>query len=323
VEDNPIVRLITPSQHSTMATPSDRFQGIAEFVQTARTGSFTAAATRLGVTASAVGKSVSRLEARLGTKLLHRTTRRLTLTQEGETYLESCLGVLDELESVEEGLATGRSAPVGKMRIDLPAAFGRRHVMPVLLDLARLNPRLDLAVMFTERTVDIINEGVDLAVRIGALGDDSGLVARRLGTQRLVICASPGYIAEHGAPVSADELTHRDCIIGWRRIARPTWLLKDAEGRVSPHEVHVRHELSDGQAMVEAVLSGCGLCQLPTWLIAQELKAGRLVTVLDQYAGGEMPIHAVWPKSRYMQPKLRVIIDALSQAAVQELGFSF
>jgi DNA-binding transcriptional LysR family regulator len=300
---------------------SDRFQGIAEFVQTARTGSFTAAASRLAITASAVGKSVSRLEARLGTKLLHRSTRRLTLTPEGEAYLESCLGVLEDLESIEQGLASGRSAPVGKVRIDLPAAFGRRHVMPVLLDLAQRNARLDLAVMFTERTVDIINEGVDLAVRIGALGDDAGLVARRLGTQRLVICAAPSYVAAHGAPASAEDLIRRDCIIGWRRLPRPTWLLKDAEGRVAPQEIHVRHEFSDGEAMVEAVLAGCGLCQLPTWLIAEELKTGRLVTVLDQNAGGEMPIHAIWPRSRYMQPKLRVIIDALAQAAVRGSGF--
>jgi DNA-binding transcriptional LysR family regulator len=293
-----------------------RFDGIVEFVETARSGSFTAAADLLHVTGSAVGKSVSRLEARLGTKLLHRTTRKLTLTNEGEAYLDTCLGILAELEGAETGLSSGRSTPIGKLRVDLPAAFGRRHVMPVLLDLSQRHPRLDLAVMFTERTVDIIAEGVDLAVRIGALGDDSGLVARRLGTQRLLICASPAYIQRHGAPVSAEELTRRDCIIGWRRVAHPTWLLRDASGRSQPQEIKVRHEFSDGEAMVEAAAAGCGLCQLPTWLIADRLRLGELVPVLEKFAGGEMPIHAVWPRSRYVQPKLRAAIDALSKAAL-------
>ncbi|MDE1149812.1 MAG: LysR family transcriptional regulator [Azospirillaceae bacterium] len=300
-----------------------RFNGIAEFVETARTGSFTAAATHLGLTGSAVGKSVSRLEQRLGMKLLHRTTRRLTLTPEGEAYLEACLRIVEDLEGVEGGLASGRSDAVGKLRLDVPAAFGRRHIMPTLIDLSNRHKRLDLAVMFTERTVDIIAEGVDLAVRIGTLDDDNDLVARRLGTQRVLICASPGYLAEHGRPASVEELTTRDCIIGWRRVPRPGWLLRDASGRFTRQEIHVRQEFSDGEAMVAAVLAGCGLCQLPTWLVNDHLAAGRLVSVLDAFSGAEMPIHAVWPRSRYVQPKVRVVIDALVQAAaLQGSGFN-
>lgn len=187
--------------------------------------------------------------------------------------------------------------------------------MPVLMDLAARHPRLDLSVNFTERTSDIVSEGLDLAVRIGVLGNDTDLTARRLGTQRLLVCSSPGYIAAHGAPVSADELVERDCIIGWRRVARPTWLLKDATGAYVPHEIKVRHEFSDGSAMVQAVLAGGGLCQLPTWLILDELANGTLVPVLEQVAGAEMPIHAIWPTSYYLQPKLRVVIDALAKAA--------
>jgi len=115
----------------------------------------------------------------------------------------------------------------------------------------------------------------------------------------------------------------RDCIIGWRRIPRPTWLLRDASGHFTRHEIRVRHEFSDGEAMVAAVLAGCGLCQLPTWLIADHLSAGRLIPVLDEFAGAEMPIHAIWPRSRYMQPKLRVVIDALAQlAATEGSGFN-
>lgn len=293
----------------------DRFAGLAAFVTTARTGSFTAAAAHLGVTSSAIGKAVSRLEAKLGAKLLHRTTRRLTLTHEGQAYFAACSRIIEALDEAESGIATGHENPAGTIRLNLPAAFGRRHVMPALMDLATRHPRLDLSVMFTERTTDIVNEGVDLAVRIGILGNDADLTAKRLGTQRLLICASPAYIAAHGAPASAEELTERDCIIGWRRVPRPTWLLKDARGAVVPHEIHVRHEFSDGEAMVQAVLGGGGLCQLPTWLIAEELAAGALVPVLGECAGAEMPIHALWPASRYLQPKLRVVIDALTETA--------
>ncbi|XAH24476.1 LysR family transcriptional regulator [Xylophilus sp. GW821-FHT01B05] len=300
---------------SLMSEVSRRFDGLSEFVETARTGSFTAAGLVLNLTASAVGKSVSRLEARVGTKLLHRTTRRLTLTNDGEAYLQTCLAVLGELDGAEKSLATGRASPVGKVRIDLPAAFGRRHVMPILTDLALVHSGLNFSVMFSERTINVVDEGVDLAVRIGTLDDDSDLVARQIGVQRLVICASPSYIERHGRPQDAAELATRACIIGWRRTARPTWLLKNADGRSQKQEVNVRHEFSDGDAMVDAVLAGCGLCQLPTWLIAGHLQTGRLVSVLDPFAGAEMPIHAVWPRSRYVHPKLRVVVDALAQAA--------
>lgn len=295
----------------------DRFDGLQTFVGTAQTGSFTAAGVELGLTSSAVGKSVSRLEARLGVKLLHRTTRRLTLTPDGEAYLETCLAVLDELEVAENELSGGRAEPAGRIRIDLPAAFGRRHVMPALIDLSVRYPRLDLSVTFTERTVDLVAEGIELAVRIGTLSDEGGLMARRLGAQRLVICASPEYITRHGAPTDAQELMARDCIVGWRRAPRPAWLLRDETRAMVPQEVHARHEFSDGDAMVQAVLAGAGLSQLPTWLIGEHLAAGTLVPVLERYEGGEMPIHAVWPQSRYLRRRVRVTIDALVAAATR------
>lgn len=296
----------------------NRFDGVAEFAETVRAGSFTAAAMTFGVTASAVGKSVSRLEARLGTKLLHRSTRSLTLTNEGEAYLATCLNILEELESAESTLAVGSSVPVGRVRIDLPGAFGRRHVLPHLLELSRLHPKLDLSVTFSERMVDILAEGTDLAVRIGELRDDTGLAARRLGAQRLVICASPDYIARHGSPVAPEELLERDCIGGLRRDQKMTWLLKPDDGSLLKQEVRGRHEFTDGEAMVEAVLAGCGLSQFPTWLVAHHLESGALVPVLADFAGAEMPIHLVWPQSRYMKPKIRLLIDALVYTAKQE-----
>ena len=185
------------------------FDGIREFVSAAQSLSFTAAALELGVTSSAVGKSVTCLEARLGVKLLHRTTRRLVLTAEGEAYLASCLRVMDELAETQGFLTTGQQAPVGRLRIDLPAAFGRRHILPTLIDMAVRYQQLDLSVSFSERLVDIVNEGVDLVVRIGVLKDDADIVARKLGSQSLLICATPAYLQAHGTPQAPDDLLHQ------------------------------------------------------------------------------------------------------------------
>lgn len=294
------------------------FDGIPEFTVVAQLQSFTAAALQLGVTSSAVGKSVSRLENRLGVKLLHRTTRKLTLTHEGEMYLASCQRVMEELRGTEGFLATGRSEPRGRVRIDLPAAFGRRHIVPLLNNMARQYKALDLTITFTERKVDMVNEGIDLAVRIGDLKDEPELVARRLGDQSLVICAAPSYLRDHAAPVDrADLLTH-DCIIGWRKGLRAEWLLRDQKGQISRQYVHVRHELGDGEMILEATLAGCGLAQLPTWLVADYLKSGELVTVLDPFAGARMPINVIWPHTRHIQPKVRIIVDELVKLAERQ-----
>lgn len=288
-----------------------RFDGITEFVLAAQLQSFTAAALRLGVTSSAIGKGVSRLEHRLGVKLLHRTTRRLTLTSEGETYLASCQRVIEDLEDTEDCLSTGQPEPRGQLRIELPGAFGRRHVAPALIALARQYAQLDLTITFGDRTVDMISEGVDLAVRIGDLKDDPELVARRLGEQHLVICASPDYLRTRGPVTGKTALLEHDCIIGWRRGVRATWLLCGPHGSVEEQEIRVRHELGDGEMMVQGVLDGCGLSQLPTWLVHEHLQSGDLVTVLDEFAGVQMPIHVIWPRTRYVQPKVRVVSDAL------------
>lgn len=302
-------------------TELQRLNGMIEFVHSVQAGSFSAAASELGLTGSAVGKSISKLESRLDTKLLHRTTRRITLTNEGQAYYESCLRVLEELDDIEQGLAAGQNNPVGRVRLELPGAFGRRHVLPILSQLAMRHSRLDFTVMFSERTADIIGENVDLAIRIGVLEDNADLIAVRLGTQKLVICASPDYLAAHGAPESVGELGARDCIVGWKRASTPTWLLR-SEDKFKTVLIRPRHQLSDGEAMVSATIAGLGLCQLPTWLIGDQLRRGELVEVLSEHAGAEMPIHAVWPRTPYIKPKVRVVIEAMKLEAANSRGWS-
>lgn len=293
----------------------DRFAGIREFVLTIDNGSLTAAAARLGLTGSAVGKSISRLEARLGVQLLHRTTRRIDLTNEGEAYLVSCRRIMEELDQTESFLATGHREPIGRLRIDLPTTFGRRHIVPPLLDLAARHERLDLSFTLRDQAVDMVSEGIDMAVRIGTLGDYPDLIARRLGEQHMVICASPSYLARKGVPATHADLFQHDCMAGWRRTAKPTWLLKDASGVNTPHEVPVRHELPDGDALLGACLSGCGLAQFPRWLAGDALSTGALVPVLGDISGGCMPIHVVWQKTWHLQPKVRVAVDMLVHLA--------
>jgi DNA-binding transcriptional LysR family regulator len=293
----------------------DRFAGIREFVLAIDKGSLTAAAAQLGLTGSAVGKSISRLEARLGVQLLHRTTRRIDLTNEGEAYLVSCRRIMEELDQTESFLATGHREPIGRLRIDLPTTFGRRHIVPSLLDLAARHPRLDLSFSLRDQAVDMVSEGIDMAVRIGTLGDFPELIARRLGEQHMVICAAPSYLACKGTPATHTDLFQHDCLAGWRRTVKPTWLLKDASGVIAPHEVPARHELPDGDALLYACLSGCGLAQFPRWLAGDALRSGALVQVLSDISGGSMPIHVLWQKTWHLQPKVRVAVDMLVDLA--------
>lgn len=295
----------------------DRFAGIREFVLAADKGSFTAAGVLLGLTGSAVGKSIARLEARLGVQLLHRTTRRIDLTNEGAIYLASCRRVIEELDGSESGLASGRLEPVGRLRIDLPTTFGRRHLVPPLLELAARHDRLDLSFFLRDQASDMIGDGIDLAVRIGTLGDYPDLIARRLGEQHMVVCAAPAYLARKGTPTSPADLARHDCLGGWYSTAKPAWLLKGERDVVEAHDVQIRHVLPDGDALLGACLQGSGLAQLPAWLAGEALRTGALTQVLRDFSGGAMPIHVIWQKTWHPQYKVRVAVEMLAGLAEQ------
>jgi DNA-binding transcriptional LysR family regulator len=295
------------------ALMNSRFDGIAEFVAVARLGSFTAAAAELGVTKSAVARAVSRLEERLGTTLLHRSTRRLTLTPDGEVWLAHCIAALEELDQGADDLSVAQGAPSGRVRIDLPSALGRLYIMPLLLTLAARYPALLLTLSFTDRQVDLIGEGVDVSVRIGVLDDTPDLVARSLGVQQLVICATPDYLAARGTPVSSADLAGHDCIVGWQHEHYATWLLKQTDGSSVPHVIPVKHEIRDFEMMRAAVRAGRGLAQLPLWLVRDDLHRGQLVTVLDGMSGGELPISILWPRRKTLPAKMRVVIDEIAK----------
>lgn len=217
---------------------STRFDGITEFVAVTRLGSFTAAATELGMTKSAVGRAISRLEGRLDTKLLHRTTRRLTLTPAGEAWLEHCVAALAELDHGQSALALARDTPCGRVRIDLPTAFGRLHIVPVLLAVGECYPALNFNVSFTDRRVDLIGENIDFAVRIGNLDDSTDLAARKIGVQHMMIVGAPIYLEKRGALRHPSDLAAHDCIVGRRQENRIDRLVKTPDGTTA-HQARV------------------------------------------------------------------------------------
>lgn len=284
--------------------------GISTFVVAAKSGSFTEAAERLGVTKSAVGRSIARLEERLGVKLFHRTTRQITLSADGEAYFSACSTALEEISAAEHSLTSDACTPSGRLRVDMPVVFGRRVMLAIMLDLAREFPELELTLTFRDHLIDPIEEGVDLAVRFGEPKDSTGLIARRLSSQRWVICASPGYLAAHGTPQTLEEVESHRAIVGHRRAQPLSWRVSH-EGSSFRYVPPATHQLSDGEAIIDAAVAGLGLMQFPLPQIRQELQEGKLVTVLDDYTQDLVDVHAVWPKVGQLRPKVRKLVDRL------------
>jgi DNA-binding transcriptional LysR family regulator len=299
---------------------NERLTGVGVFVAVVEAGSFAVAAQRLGVTRSAVAKTIARLEQRLKVRLFNRTTRKQSLTDDGHAYYERCVRALAELEAAEECFESGRNAPAGKLRVTAPVLFGRHCVAPILRSLSEKHRDLQLEISFNDRVVDLVEEGFDLAVRVGALPDSSQLVARRLGMQRMGICASPDYLARHGRPANASELDGH-LRIAYLSAGRPVaWRVYGDDGAVFVPQVKIRLGFDDLQAIADAAIAGVGLAWLPCWMMSPEVAAGRLEVVVS---GDRMPgteIHALWPRMAHLPMKVRVAVDALVSEIPSMLG---
>lgn len=293
---------------------AERLKGIDVFVATAAAGSFTAASHRLNLTPSAIGKAIARLEARLGVRVFERTTRRLQLTDAGAAFHRICVRVLEELESAERVLAADAASPSGRLRVALPTTFGRRKVMPLLADFATAHPALQPQVSFTDRFIDVADDGIDVAVRIG--GDNhwpANLGHRFLGTERLVFCASPDHLARHGTPMSLEDLAHHDTVAYGRAdgSANP-WLIASADGPPERRTVGSRIVVDHAEAQLDAVVAGLGVAQLATWLAGDALHSGRLVALLPAADVDGLPLHIVWPLARQLLPKVDGFVNHLA-----------
>jgi len=290
---------------------ASRLQGLEAFVKAVEAGGFAPAARALGITRSAVAKSVNRLESHLGTALFVRAGRTLQLTPEGQGYYERVVRAFEELDAAEATLSNQQRDVAGSLSVSLPVSFGRRWIVPALLELAENHPRLRLDLSFTDRFVAIDEEGVDLAVRIGADRETGDLKARMLATQEAFLCAAPGYIERFGVPQSIEDLHAHGCINFAQNGRVLPWRLRDetdAIVKVLPPGPHV---ISHGDAMLDAVLSGRGIARLPEWLVAEPLREGRLVQLLSDTVVEEQPIRLIWPERRTRHRRVRLAIDAL------------
>lgn len=287
------------------------FTGIRAFVQTVECGSFSAAARQLGQSPSSVGKAIARLEQRLDVRLFQRTTRRLALTDEGAAYHDSCLRALRELDRAQASLAERRNVPSGCLRIALPVLLGRQWIAPLLLQWASEYPALEIEAVFANQPVDFADDGFDLAVRIGALDDSPSLVARPIGSQRLVACAAPHYLQRHPPPATLAQLADHACVGVLRDGRVEPWRFNSG-----PASIRARLRLSDREAVAAAAKAGLGIAQLPHWLVAEPLATGELLPVLAGFEPPSLPIHVVWPASRALTARVRMVVDALVGAAL-------
>ncbi|WIW43456.1 LysR family transcriptional regulator [Bradyrhizobium sp. 62B] len=292
----------------------DRLTSMAVFVKAADLGSFAAAADAFEISGPMVGKHVRFLEDRLGVRLLNRTTRRQSLTEAGEAYYERCRAVLSEAEAADAVVADELSEPRGRLRVTMPALLGRHCVAPVLTKLARRHPHLELDLSFGDPIADIVEGGYDLAIRTGDLDDQSGLITRRIASQRMVVCSARSYLRANGKPKSIDDLAAHQAVI-YRRSGRVRpWLFPQQSG--PPREIMPagRLRFDDLEAIADAAAQGMGLAWLPYWLVRERLNAGILVGLFNGQPEFLYDCHALWPRSPRMPPKLRVAVDVLAAA---------
>jgi LysR family transcriptional regulator, regulator for bpeEF and oprC len=285
--------------------------GIEFFTAVVEAGSFALASRRLGVTPSAVSRRIARLEREVGVQLLARTTRSLHLTQDGAAFHARCVRILEELAEARDAIARASKRPSGVLRVDAPVALGRTILAPTLPRFLERYPDIRLELTLRDQFVDPFAEGIDVLIRIGALGD-SQLIARRLGQSRIIHCASPAYVAQHGAPRSPRELSTHLCV-GYLREGRPDPFRFSTEQGVHAVDVNGRCHANDAEVLRGLALAGHGIVALFDFLAAPELARGALVQVLEAYPSTAWPIHALYPKNRHLLPKVAVFLDHLSE----------
>lgn len=287
-----------------------RFDTILAFVRVAETGSFSEAARRLNLSKSMISRQVSALEADLGVRLLHRTTRSLSPTEAGRAYLERCQRILADLDEANLLVSHLQAVPRGRLRVSAPLSFGVGHLSSCLPGFLERYPEIELEMGFTDRHVDLVEEGWDVAVRIGRLADSS-LIVRRLAPVRRLAAASPAYLARRGTPTRPEELAGHDCLTHGGRI-HSEWRFAGDDGKPLQVEVRGRFDADNGDVLRDMALAGLGIVLLPSFFLGDDIRAGKLVPLLEKYVPLDSSLNAVYPHGRHLSPKVRAFVDHLA-----------
>lgn len=292
------------------AAMTDVFTDIPTFVAVVEAGGFAAASRRMNVSRSAVGKAIARLEARLGSRLFHRTTRSQSLTDDGHAFFEHCQRAMDELNVGRAQLERGLQTIRGRLRVSMPVLFGRLCIAPVLTKLAAKHAALELELRFTDRKINLIEDGVDISIRMGTPDSGSGMITRRIGREQMVICGSPALL-QNGRPKTNGELANYPAITYSRSEWSQSWTVHEVDDSAIEFTPNSRMRFDDLEAISDAAVAGYGLAWLPLWLIRRRLVAGELVRVFDEQPTVGFDIHALWPPTRHMPARIRAALDAL------------
>ena len=285
------------------------------FSKVVQGGSLSAAARELGISPAVVSRTLAAMEARLGVRLINRTTRSLHLTDEGASYYETCSRILAEIEEADAAAAARRVEPQGMLRVALPASFGLNHIAPLIPRFAARYPKVELALSLSDRSVNLVEEGFDLAIRIAEL-KDSSLAARKLAPNRRVVCASPAYLRQHVEPKTPQDLARHNCLIAtWEQGMAMNWEYKSPVGKRGSVRVTGRYACDNWEVLREWAVAGLGVALKSTWDVRKHLEDGSLVPLLPGYDfSSDVGIYAVYPHRRHLPAKTRVFIDFLAES---------
>ena len=289
----------------------DTLGDMTAFVRVVEARTFTAAAQRLGWSKSVVSRRLAELEERLGARLLNRSTRRLSLTEAGRAYYDRCVRILADIEETEASVASLHAEPRGQLSINAPMSFGMLHLPSAIAEFMASYPEVGVDLVLNDRFVDLIDEGYDLALRIGTLAD-SALYARKLAACRRVLAASPDYLARHGEPRHPGDLAHHECLVYSMNSNADIWRLTGPDGQQINARIAGRLSANNGDVLRDVAVAGGGIVLSPTLLICGQLADGSLVPVLTSYGPSDIPLHAVYPHNRHLSAKVRAFVDFLA-----------
>ena len=304
-----------PYEHGSTRTVTTRsLNEIIIFMAVADAGSFARGGRAMGLTGSAASKAVARLEARLGVRLLHRNSRAVSLTSEGERFRESGRHILTAIDEAEAGIAVPGGKPRGLLRLSVPDAFGRRVILPLVRDYLDRYPEVRIDIDFSDRPVDLVEEGFDLAIRIGGESAPDGIVSRVVAEYPVWFCAAPSYLERRGQPANAEALSAHDCILFRSRTRTQEWFGQSGDEHADKLLTHGRLRMNSAEAIRLAALSGLGIALLPSFLVDDDISAGHLVRLFPETSRRTVRILCLYPSRRLIDPRVRTFIDNVSAA---------